>query len=172
MPRTIKQQAETMETAEQNPAILESSEDLQRQLEELQKKYTAALEQEEKEEVEMIELPVADILLKVGHGLAIPKSGLTPPEVAILAAAHHSSAGGNPVSNIVPTGTIKVDPMDLKKVLVNRYSAAKVSALFPGPVPHFPTKFLRAVKMGIGVSLNPERLFDFHVQPMTSGEKD
>lgn len=161
--------ATEIDVTEQVEEGLETAEGLQKQIQALQKKMAAALEKEEQDAVELIDMPVANIMLSVGHGNKIPKKKVTPAEVAILAAMHHTNAGGNPVESIVPTGTIKVDPFDLKSHLVAKYSNSKVVALFPGPVPNFPTKFLRAIKMGISVSLNPERLMDFHVVSSTSG---
>jgi hypothetical protein len=159
-------------TEVESEEVLESPEELQRQIQELQKKFLQSMEKEEQDSVEAIDMPLANIMLTVGHGNRIPKKGVTPAEVAILAAMHHKNAGGNPIANIVPTGTVKIDPLDLKRVLIGKYSLEKVTSLFPGPSPVFPMKFIRAIKMGISVNLNPERLMDFHVVSSTSGAGD
>ena len=142
---------------------MESAEDIAREIEQLQEKYNKALAVEEEEASEKIEYPIADIMLKVGHGNQFPKKGVTPAEVAVLVAMHHANAGGNPVSNVRPTGTIAADPLVLRRVLVGKYSKEKVFALFPGQVPQFPTKFTRAVKIGLDTELKPERLFDLDI---------
>lgn len=149
---------------------VETAEDIQKQIEDLEKKRQEALEREEEEESEKVEMPVASILLKVGRGNEFRKTDVTPAEVALLVAMHQAKVGGNPVANIVPTSNVTVDPITLKRFLADKYSAGKVEMLFPGPIPRFPLKFLRAVKMGLGITLAPERLLDFKVQPMTAGD--
>lgn len=173
-------EGEQVETEFTNPVIasdeparekveLESVDDLQAQLDEITKKYQAALVKEAQEAVEHEEYPVATILLKVGHGNQYQKENLTPPEVAILAAMHHKSAGGNPVEQIRPTGTIMADPVALKQHLMNKYGASKVEALFPGPLPNFPKKFARALQVGLMSQIPQERLMNFHMQPQNAG---
>lgn len=144
---------------------------LQKQIDELRKKQAVALAIEEGEAVEEVEFPLADIMLAINKQTILPKLGVTPPEVALLAAMHHIHVGGNPIRDIKPLGkSIRIDPIELKRRLMLAYSVKKVDTLFPGPVPNFPTKFIRAIRMGTDVKMTPEHLFDFHVTAGSSGE--
>ena len=164
----------TEDTIIETPIAQEDSyEVLQKQIDELRKKQADALAKEEGEAVEEVEFPLADIMLAINKQTVITKLGVTPPEVAILAALHHIHVGGNPIKEIKPLGkSVKIDPIELKQRLIMAYTPAKVNTLFPGPVPNFPTKFVRAMRMGTDVKIRPEHLFDFHVVPATAGGED
>src|SRR5215510_11956029 len=77
----------------------ESTDELMDQLKAIQEKLNAK-SLEEDEQVEKIDLPLANILLKMERGTVIPKDFVTPPEVMYLVAEHHRGAGENPIQEI------------------------------------------------------------------------
>lgn len=88
------------ETNESDTMVAEpeqdSPDDIQQQIEALQTKLKQ-VNLEEDGPNPTIELPIADVLLKIERGTVIPKHALTPPEVMLLVAMHHRGAGEMPV---------------------------------------------------------------------------
>lgn len=173
---------------------MESAEDIQRAIAELQKKLVSATSNEMGEKIELITMPLAKGFLKLNKFTSVPIRNVTPAEVALLVAEHHRNAGGMPIENLgrqtdkkgkamvytedehgVETGTMKevfveraeiqVDPRAERSRLANKYRASKVAALFPGLVPSFPTTFRQAMEAGLSTTMPDERLLDFDLAP-------
>lgn len=161
----------------------ETVEELQAAIAELNKKLQEA-EVEEDEEEEMVELPVANIMLKIERGMVVPKMNVTPPEVFVLTAMHHPGAGGNPIENITLLAdesvdeagqkvtkkrTVRVSPSAFRRFLVGKYGNKRVDALFPDLQPKLMVTFRKALSLGIQAKIPTTNLFDYKVEPLTSG---
>ena len=140
---------------------VETADELQRQIVDLQKKHDEALLVEEEEHGEQVEFPLATVRLIVGLKCEIQKKEVSPPELAILVALHSKSAGGSPITDIKPTGTRKIDQLALWSGLINRYGKLSVETLFPSPNSPMPTRFSRAMKIGGMTSVAPPTMMEF-----------
>ncbi len=164
---------------EQDETVIESAEELQRQIVELQSKAQKVETEAAETEAESlrVDMPLADVRIKLcKNGSDVPVRNVTPAELYFLVAEHHANAGGAPVVAIKPVGVIKRDPIYERGRLMARYSSAKVMALFPGTEPTFPKTFRRAIELGSQAVLPRETfqgvpaLTRFEVAPMGQGD--
>lgn len=132
---------------------LETSDELQQQIDELQAKRDAATVRETAREITPMELPLASVLLKTDRATSVTVHNITPPELLFLVAEHQHNAKGNPAERVTPTGTMKTDARSEKARLTFKYGERKISALFPGAIPSFPTTFRQAMFTGIETRL-------------------
>ena len=129
-------------------------------------------------------------LSKEGH--EVFRENVTPAELALLVAEHHTNSGGKPIdtdekgdftshalkltgdTSKIPVldkdgkqekdekGNLKFHPprtnAEEKARLFGRYNAAKVNAMYPGPMPNMPTDFKEAYKLGLGTVLPSSKL--------------
>lgn len=154
----------------------ETTDDLQAQLVELQKKISSKALSEEKEDAIALDLPLANITLILNKNNTIRVNNVTPPEVAFFVAEHQKRAGGMPIKEIEliknEDGTqkyVKTDPRRFLAALCNKFHAKKVQTMYPGSIPTFPTTFKSAMSLGQEITLPSERLMDFEVLPMGVG---
>ncbi len=144
----------------------ETSEDIQRAIDELNaEKLKLELAEQADAEAEMIEMPLASIMVRINKNTTVLLNKVTPAEALVLVAEHHKASGGNPLEKITPATDangnpvrIKVDPIELRGVLANKYSGEKIMALFPGLMPQFPKTFSQALRLGIGAKLPENKL--------------
>lgn len=177
---------------ESSANLMETAEDIQAAINELQIKLQVAQDKEMGEKVELVEIPLAKGFIKLNKFTSVPIRNVTPAEVAILVAEHHKAAGGMPITNLVrQTDTkgramvyeddgeggekgvmkevlversiIKVDPRAERARLCAKYRTSKVTALFPGLVPVFPKTFRQAMSAGLATEMPDERLMDFQL---------
>lgn len=179
--------------SEETTNLMETAEDIESAIKQLQVKLQAAQEKEMGEAVELVDLPLARGMLKLNKFMTVPIRNVTPAEVALLVAEHHKGAGGMPIESLTrqtdkkgkamvyitdsesgkETGEIKeifverekirVDPRAERARLCAKYRTAKVTALFPGLVPIFPTTFRQAMQAGLATNLPDEKLMTFEV---------
>jgi len=128
-------------------------------------------------------------LSKDGHHVTL--HNVTPAELLLLVAEHHTNAGGNPVvkESLVETGdTTKVEveedkddgkggktkvkviktvtgrtPAEEVARLRMKYAGNKVSALFQGAIPNMPKDFKEAQELGVKTALPSSKLTEFKV---------
>lgn len=152
--------------------VLETADEIRTQIKELQEKAAKLEAVEAKEEFEEVKvtMPVADGWLKIARdGSNVKINGVTPAEVLFLVAEHNRRAGGNPITDLVPTGTISVDPRRLRERLIEKYGEEKIKTLFPGAEPVMPKTFRRAMSAGIEANLPRGEMLRYEVKPDGTG---
>lgn len=139
---------------------MESPDDLQKQIDELQEKLAASEQQMAMEDVEEIELPLAEGMIRTDSQTCIPINFLTPPEVLVLAAMHGAKAGGKVFEKLKVNGKVKTNAVAEKMRLAAKYGMERVDKVFPGAEPKLPKNFIIALRTGLGTVLPTQRLFD------------
>lgn len=149
---------------------IETAESLQAHIAELQTKLAAKEAEEEAAEAEFVELPLANVHLRLNDKMSFMKPNLTPPELLVLVAMHHTNSGGNPVDSVTPimdgdkVKTIKADVRAIKATLGSKYGKDRIEKLYPGVSPSYPKRFKTAISLGLGSVLPAAHLFTMGIK--------
>jgi len=157
----VQEEAKELEQfTAQTAAVEESAEELQAQIEALNARLASKMDADSGPPIEQVQFPFATVHIKINKQQSVIKPNVAPPELLILIAMHHASAGGNPVVNVTPNGKTEVDPIAYRNALSNRYGAERVLAAFPGTLPNFAgcRSFQQAMNAGMGTKLPDQRL--------------
>jgi len=140
---------------------METAEELQAQIKELQAKQAKidAAGAAAEDALMLVEMPVADTRIRLSKFNDVAVKGVTPAELAFLVAEHHARAGGNPVLEIEPKGTVRRDPRHERARLCMKYNRDRVMEMFPGNEPSLPKTFRRAMESGINSRMKNEGYF-------------
>jgi len=156
----------------------ETSDSLQAGIKKLQEKLLNKQVEEEGEAVQKIRLPLATLELKINKNNSVRRQHVTPPEAAFLVAEHNARNGGMPIVNLEleknegEQAYIEVDPRAYRTSLMSRYHPKKITTMFPGLVPTFPTSFRIAMNSGLETKLPAERMLDYELVPATGGDSN
>jgi hypothetical protein len=108
---------------------------------------------------------VADVIVKLDKiGQDVRRKKVTPAEVAILVAEHHKRVGDVPVTVVKGTESeVDIRPVALYSMLMGRYAANKVKAIFPSASGTFPETFEEAVELGMSTVMPENRLLEYEL---------
>ncbi len=107
-----------------------------------------------------IQLPVATVHLALNRYQSVLKTGVTPPELALLVSIHR---GDQPdvVLDIQKTGSVETTPSEEKARLALIYHGSVVEAVFPGAIPNMPETFEEALAIGEESKVPVRNLVDY-----------
>jgi hypothetical protein len=154
-----RKEKEDMEA--QTPEL--SPDELNSEILRLQEQLSQSELRQAMEDVEKIELPLADGMIRTDSQSCIPITGLTPPEALVLAAMHGPKAGGKVFESLRVTSKFETNAVAEKLRLAAKYGMERIDKLFPGSEPKLPKNFVLAVRSGLGTVLPTQRLFDTKV---------
>lgn len=107
-------------------------------------------------------MKTASIRLKLNKlGSNVFKQGVTPAEVALLVAEHHTNVGDNPVT-IESETEVEVERSPINEIqrLLGKYNVKKVKALYPSVTANVPEDWDTAFQIGMGASLPTAKLME------------
>ena len=109
-------------------------------------------------------MKVANIILGLSKGHEVGLKGVTPAEVLLLVAEHHTNYGGDPVISLEEQKEeVKRTNDEEVARLRSKYALVKVNALFQGAIPNLPDSFAKAREIGIKMVLPTQKLAETRI---------
>lgn len=109
-------------------------------------------------------MKVANIGLALFKGHEIHLKGVTPAEVLLLVAEHHTNYGGDPILHLeeLKEEVKRTNDEEVSRLMM-KYAPAKVKALYQGALPNLPESFAKARELGIKMVLPTQKLTETRI---------
>ncbi len=97
------------------------------------------------------EMKVADLVVNLHKGHAVPCIDVTPAEALLLTSIHAKNVGGQVIEGVKSIRTIQRSVQEEMARLRMKYHPDKIKACFAGSIPTLPQTYEEASSGGLGV---------------------